>query len=187
MEKIFFFWRRINLVFLSFCQEASFRKIPYMKNFKIQEVLFDINFWFIEFWNSLTFLYEKGIQNRLLQGERGKCGYVYTLWPEMDLFLIPFPLSLYIILSKSNQTSWRESERIRNWLVLVLLSTYESWCESEIDHCVIVIIIIRHQFIVLILHSVLFGGCREKKLAPRIGIVSLTWLLIDPDQLIMGS
>ena len=39
--------------------------------------------------------------------------------------------------SKSKETSWRESERIRNWLVLVF-STYESWCEFEIDHCVIV-------------------------------------------------
>ena len=40
--------------------------------------------------------------------------------------------------SNQNQTSWRESERIRNWLVLVS-SIYESWCKCDIDHCVIVI------------------------------------------------
>ena len=47
--------------------------------------------------------------------------------------------------SKQNQTSWRESERIRNWLVLVQI--YESWCELEIDHCVIVIFFMFSAFI----------------------------------------
>ena len=45
------------------------------------------------------------------------------------------------------------------------------------------IIIIRHQFIALTLHSALCGGCRDKKLTPTIdiAIVNLTWLLIGPD------
>ena len=37
---------------------------------------------------------------------------------------------------KPVKTSWRESVMIRNWLVLVKFSIYESCCEAEIDHCV---------------------------------------------------
>ena len=77
VEKYLFSEEESILYFLAFCQEASFRKIPYIKNFRIQEVLFDINFWFKEFWNSLTFLYERGIQISTSTGKKRKMSLRY--------------------------------------------------------------------------------------------------------------